>query len=263
MWDGDRPGGPGASGEGLGVDLTGSTGLKNGMTASGQMGLRTLGGGINLPTWGAKLSYEPLTRHSFALEYARQPAIRRATTLAAWQGRTVSDLVQLTAARPVLGMDIWTRTEIERLTSADDGTNRLSATLAASRPLGYGLAASGVVSGLTTDDASPVLAEWGPLYWSPSRYGSVTASLAYATPANASWRAAAKVAPGYIWIRERESLDRRFPSTRASVLALSGEAAYRVRGWEVGASADWNGAIRSGYRAAVIRLQLSQPLDAR
>jgi tetratricopeptide (TPR) repeat protein len=250
-------------GSGLGAELSASLNVGAAMTVSGRVGGRSLDGDFRLPTWGAEARLTPEPRRSAALGYQRQPAVRRASTLAALHAEARSDLLQLTATSPVPGGDLWSRVEVERFSSELGSTGRIAGTVAASTTLSSSWIGSAVLSGLAADGASPVLSGWGPLYWSPELYASAVVGLAYASMISDRLWLTARAAPGYVWVRERDGTDRRFGDEQLPVLGLSAEAAYSIGRWRLGAGGDWNGALLAGYRAAALRLQISQPIGDR
>jgi tetratricopeptide (TPR) repeat protein len=227
-----------------------------GATARANVGARGLGGPAISPTWGAEVG-AGAGGASATLSYQHEPAARRAATVAAREADVTSDLVQLTLASPFGEWRMWSRAELERFDSRFGSTDRLAGIVSLRRPLTDELSASVGISALATDGASPVTAGWGPLYWSPLYYISPSIGVFYETHLNDTWSLGGRLSPGYAFVREREFSDRRFAVDRTAVAAAGLDLSYARPQWELAASGDWSGALRSGYHAAALRIRFA------
>jgi tetratricopeptide (TPR) repeat protein len=256
LWDGVAPPGVSSSGAGYGAEVQATTRVTRSWNVHAAAGARSLGGGFDLPTWSLGVSSAEDAATSLALSYFRQPALRRVATAAALEAETLSDLVQLTLSRAEGLWHLWSRVELERLGTSLGSSERATGVVALSRALGGGWSGFASYSALGANAPSPILPDWGPLYWSPASYHAQSIGLAYRSGAGEPWALGARLAPGYAWMREREA-ERRYAAERAPILGAALEAVHRRRDWQLEAAADWSGALERGYRAAALRLQVT------
>ncbi len=225
-------------------------------TAAGALfGVRTNGAGTLDGIWGVDITRAG-EGSSLAVALLRQPAARRVATLAAAADGTTSDVLQVTAAAATLQWSGWSRIEAERLGSGLGATHRVGGNLSLRRALNENISVSAGLSGLATDGDSPADPLLGPLYWSPEWYLSPTAGV-QAEVSGERWRGALRANPGYLWVRERRTANRRFASDETWVAGFGADAGYHRNHWEIFLSADWNGALGPGYRAAALRAGVS------
>lgn len=239
----------------FGVEAGARLALDESTSAGAQLGVRTNGAGPLAGIWGVDIARVG-EGSSLAAALLREPAARRVATYAAAADGTTSDLLQVTATAANEQWSGWSRIEAERLGSGLGATHRVGGNLTLRRGINDNISVSAGLSGLVTDGASPVDSLLGPLYWSPEWYVSPVAGV-QAELRGERWRGAVRANPGYLWVRERRATDRRFASDAAWVAGFGADAGYHRDQWEIFLSADWNGALGPGYRAAALRAGVS------
>lgn len=248
--------------DGYGFRFAADARVARGVSVGVQLGNAGYGSFGTFTTWGAGVAFSDLLGASVSLNYSRQPALRRASTLASLQAGVTADVVQLVASRSAGAWSAWSQVEAERLRSGLGATERYTGALALRRQLGSRLSASVGVSALATRGDNPTLPGWGSLYWAPDYYVEPNVGLAYSAPLGRNWRLGASVRPGYAFVREREGAQARFGSGGKPTLGVGADLTYRGGRWTVTGSGDWSGAAGSGYRAAIVQVEGAYSLGA-
>jgi tetratricopeptide (TPR) repeat protein len=256
LWDGRHPDGEVLPGPGHGAELAARGAIARTFTVRGAAGLRRFGAGYDFATWAVELASSDLLGVDGSLAYRREPALHRAATAAALHARTRADILELTTSRSRGAWNLWSRLEVERLGSELGETGRASGVAALRRELGGGWGAFATLGGLTTDAQSPVLAGWGPLYWTPASFASTALGIDSRAQLSPDWQLAARISPGYAWIEEREDAQWRYASGSALTLQSGLEAVYHRGSWQASVAGDWGGALH-GYRASALRVGLN------
>lgn len=240
---------PSTGGTGAGIEL--GRALADDLTAEAGAGVMRYYDVDWFATWLGRLRLERESGLRARLEYARQPAVRRAATAASLEAEATSDLVQLAAALP-LGSSwyLWSQGEVERFDSGLGGMTRLGGALALSRPVGGHLTASVTVSALTATDDSPVLEGWSPLFWSPELYVEPRLGIAYLN-VTSRWQVRTGVKAGAAFVDERTEGQRRFDGQDVIPTAeLTADVGFRWERWLLRATGNAGGAVAGdGYRA--------------
>lgn len=188
--------------------------------------------------------------------YTRGPAIQRAATVASLQARTTSDLLQLTAGRPIGDWSSWSSVEAERLSSQYGTTFRYGANLAMSRSLSSRVMVTAALSALTTSGDAPTLPDGRSLYWTPELYVAPSVGVTYRMPVGESWSVAGTVTPGWTYVRERPTGEQRFGRNNLPTLGAALEIGYSTGDWNITGLANWGGSVDpTGYRASTVRVQ--------
>lgn len=209
------------------------------------------------PTWVLGLELRDDGDGVTGLDYEHRPAVRVAVSAASLGAETVLDEVRLTHVRALGEGTFGGEARVERFDSELGSTLRYSGSIVAQHPLSGGLSAGALVRALAADRASPVLADWGALYWAPRSYVMPGVHLAYGAEFDGGWSLGLRATPGVAFIDERLDVGRRFGDSRVAVLEAGLDLGYRTGSWQVAVAGDWGGALRSGYRAAAIRVRLT------
>ncbi len=226
---------------------------------AGEAGFRWFDGLRAVPALRASIGSASLWPERLQLELSYGPAVRRAASLAALQADVRSTLLTGTAERYGDRWGVAAEGETERLSSSLGGTWRFAGNVTVQRLLAPGLYGVGSLGFVGTNAAAPLLADVGPLYWTPQYYIAPQLGMRYeATPAE-SWRATLRFAPGYAWVHE-QGADRRFNRERLPFLSTGLDIVYAPAPWDAGLSLDWTGALGDGYRAGALRLWVSPHL---
>ncbi|HEU4562354.1 MAG TPA: tetratricopeptide repeat protein [Longimicrobium sp.] len=250
---------PGAE-QGVAVSAEAATSLGP-VRATGGVGVDAFAGHV-LPTALAAVSYAGEDGTAAALRIIREGAVRRTATAASVDAGVVSSRLEASGATPLAGVTVEAAAGAERLTSDAGSTDRLEASVAATRAVTEELRLSLSASGMTTSAAAPVV-EGRTLYWSPRRYVQMQLAAALRRRVTRSVEVEVRAAPGLAWVQERAG-DRRFnTSGTLPALALGSEVRYGTGAWSLNGAADFSAVGTAGYRAASVRVYMSRAVRVR
>jgi tetratricopeptide (TPR) repeat protein len=253
----DVPGG----GEGFALAAEGARPLGPRLRASASLGAEAIADRVQ-PTAAAELAWADTGGASAALRVVREPAVRRTATVAAVEAGVVSSRVEATGALPVRGMVVDGAVSAERLGAEAGTTDRVEASLAATRAVSGALRLSLSASALTTSGEAPAVGG-RTLYWSPRGYLQAQLGAALRRTVAPAVEVELRAAPGVAWVDERTA-GRRFTGRGLlPAAALGGEVRYGTAAWSLAGSVDWSGVGVHGYRAAGARVYLSRAVGAR
>ncbi|MDB4948226.1 MAG: hypothetical protein JWM27_875 [Gemmatimonadetes bacterium] len=249
--------------DGYGASLRAGRRVGGEWSAYAQGGARDYPDGRAFATWGAGISKEGIEGRGVSLEYAREPAVRRAATFAALRAGAVSDLLRAQGNGKLGGWSAFTQAEAERLHASAGTTGRLTGSVALARPLGAGFQATASLGAVTTGGGRPVMPDGEALWWTPAWYVEPQAGLAWRRPRPGAWSVGVRANPGWAWVRERGGSLQRFSSSSFPTLGLGTDVQYRTGRWSVGGTAGWDGALGGGYRSLGVTLGGAYALEVR
>ena len=216
-------------------------------------------GGFN--SWSAEVSFFDYLGVDTRVEYEREPAARRTTSLVALYAETTSDVLRVSANAQHGRWSAWGQVEGERLESTLGGTDRILASASVQRRMSDAITAGLSISAQRADGAAPILPEWGALYWSPEYYVEPAVSLGYRRSLGSAWQAGATVAAGAGIIKERADAERRFQGNIVPTGSARLDLSYTHGPWSVSVGGAYGGALQQpGYRAGTFTLQASYTL---
>jgi hypothetical protein len=169
----------------------------------------------------------------------------------------------LTHARPLGAGSFGGEALVERFDSGLGTTTRYAGSLVVTHPLAAGLTAGALVRALTSNDASPVLTDWGTLYWAPRYFIMPGVQFGYGTEFREGWTLGLRVTPGIAFIDERHGGIQRFGRDRTALLETGLDLGYQAASWHFLVGGDWGGAFSSGYRAAALRIQITPAMGGK
>lgn len=242
---------------GLDASLVGRLRFTPHVTAEVAAGVSSYATVGQFATWAASAEYsDPAV--FVRLLYEHTPAVREATTMAALLAETSLNRLLL---RTRYGSGAWLAAADVQLQSfrADAGTtNRYAGMFRVDRAVGTsGWRAGTLVRAIFATELAPTYPDWGPLLWAPVRYVAPALSVSYGAPVGQHWWLGFRANPGYAFIEERASGLARYPSGETVILETGGTVGYTSGPWSFGLSGDWGGALPDGYRASVLRLDVS------
>ncbi|HEX9936849.1 MAG TPA: tetratricopeptide repeat protein [Longimicrobium sp.] len=229
--------------------------------ATGGIGVEAFAGHV-LPTALASVSYGSGDGTVAALRVVREGAVRRTATAASVEAGVVSSRVEASGATPLGGVTVEAMAGAERLSSEAGETDRLEASVAATRAVTENLRLSLSASGMTTSAAAPVV-EGRTLYWSPRKYVQMQLAAALRRRMTRTVEVEVRAAPGAAWVEERAGARRFNTSGILPALALGSEVRYGVGTWSVNGAADFSAVGTRGYRSLSARVYLSRAVRVR
>jgi Flp pilus assembly protein TadD len=255
--DGPRLVGGGFRSTGFGAQIEGRARLGARLIGRAGLGILDYSDVGSFATWALGLELRDGHGGMTALGYERQPAVRAALTAASLGAETIADQLKLTHARPLGAGSFGGEALVERFDSGLGTTTRYAGSLVVTHPLAAGLTAGALVRALSASDASPVLTDWGTLYWAPRYFIMPGVQLGYGTEFGEGWTLGLRVTPGVAFIDERHGGIQRFGTDRTTLLETGLDLGYQAGSWHFLVGGDWGGALSSGYRAAALRIQIT------
>jgi len=231
------------------------------LRASATLGAEVIADRVH-PVAAAQLAWAAPGGPAAALRVAREPAVRRTATAAAVEAGVVSSRAEATGSLPLGRVTVDGAVAAERLDAEAGSTDRLEASVAATRAVSSALRVSLSASGLTTTGPAPAPAG-RTLYWSPRTYLQAQLGAALRRPLSRRVELELRAAPGVAWVDERTAGARFAAGGVLPSLALGGEARYGTQHWSLAASIDWSGVGTHGYRAAGARVYVSRAVGVR
>jgi len=248
-------------GEGVAVGVDASRPVSRTLRASASAGAEAIEGDVR-PALAAQLAWSGQGGAAAALRVVTEPAVRRTATAAAVEAGVVSSRVEASGAARVGGVTVDGAATAERLGARAGSTERVDASVAATRALTPALRVSLSASGLTTRGASPVV-EGRTLYWSPRAYLQAQAGAALRHRVSQALELEVRAAPGVAWVDERAAAQRFGGGGLLPALSAGGEARYGTGAWGVVGAVDWSGVGVDGYRSTTVRLGATRAVKVR
>ncbi|HET6230529.1 MAG TPA: tetratricopeptide repeat protein [Longimicrobiaceae bacterium] len=245
-WEGDA--------SGYAISAHAERELRPGLTAGASAGASEYPDQGLVPTWGADVSIGRRDGVGLSVEYVRQPAFRRVSTMASLDAEGTSDLLRASGYRPLGRWSAWSQAEVERLHAKLGTTGRLGASLGLSRQVTKEVGVAFAATAIAARGDAPALPGGPALWWVPEYYVEPSVRVSYGRSLGRRWIVGGSAAPGLAFVRERQGALRRFPSSTFPTVDVGLNARYTYGRWSVGGAGSWNGAVGSGYRSAAIQL---------